>query len=413
MAPDTIANLFTPVAIEDAPDSRILPSGEPFLSILTRTQGRRSHTLAEVLTCIAAQTDTDFEVLIIGHCLDGAARAEVQDAITDSPSWLRNKIQLILVEDGNRTRPLNAGFAAARGQYVAVLDDDDVVFAHWVETFRKLATAEPSRLLRSVSAQQIVNTVTVQGMQGLRAEDLLDMRYPSKFNFFDHLIVNRSPPVSLAFPRQTIEAHRLTFDETLTTTEDWDFTMRVACISGVAESAEVTSIYRCWDKGESSRSVHDIDEWQANHYRIWDNWNDAPFTLPPGTLRPLIRILEEHAAFGAELRRLRHFGLNDAVAASLSSIDAQAPESATMRELAQILDSTCWRITGPLRWLTVLLGSRPALRLADLHLVDAEQAALHVRQLRESTSWVITTPVRALRRLLGYPRRGGRRRRPG
>ena len=36
----------------------------PFLSIITRTQGRRPHTLTEVLVCLTAQTDTDFELLL-------------------------------------------------------------------------------------------------------------------------------------------------------------------------------------------------------------------------------------------------------------------------------------------------------------------------------------------------------------
>ncbi|HVF19852.1 MAG TPA: hypothetical protein VNA14_06385, partial [Mycobacteriales bacterium] len=38
-------------------------AGRPFLSVLTRTQGRRPETLRELLLCLAAQTSDDFELL--------------------------------------------------------------------------------------------------------------------------------------------------------------------------------------------------------------------------------------------------------------------------------------------------------------------------------------------------------------
>ena len=407
MSPGSVATLLAPQAIQGQSGIFASSTGRPFLSIVTRTQGRRPHTLTEVLNCLAAQTDTDFEILIIGHRLNDATRVVVEDAISDSPLWLRNKIQLIPVAEGNRTRPLNVGFAAARGDYIAVLDDDEAVFAHWVETFRKLAQAIPGRVLRSVSAQQVVNTVTVRGEQGLRAEDSPNMPFPAKFNFFDHMVSNRSPPLSLAFPRQAIDMHALTFDETLTTTEDWDFTMRIASVVGVAEATEITSIYRFWDKGESSRTLHDSAEWLANHHRIWDKWNAAPFTLPPGRVRQLITLLEEHAAFSAELRRLRHVGLDSAVAAALTSPDPQVLLHGARRELAQIFDSTSWRLTAPLRRLMVLFGSAPPRGVADMHVLDAEQAEALVWQLRQSTSWRITAPVRAFKRWISRLRRGG------
>ncbi len=397
MSPDPVTTLIAPYARQARMGVINHSAGTPFLSIVTRTQGRRPHTLTEVLNCLAAQTDTDFEILIIGHRLDDANRIVVETAISDTPLWFRNKIQLIPVAEGNRTRPLNVGFAAARGDYIAVLDDDEAVFAHWVETFRALARATPGRVLRSVSAQQVVNTVTVLGEHGLRAEDAPNMPFPAKFNFFDHLLINRSPPLSLAFPRHVIDMHALTFDETLTTTEDWDFTMRVASVAGVAEAAEITSIYRFWDQGESSRTLHDSAEWVANHHRIWNKWNAAPLTLPPGSVRQLIGILEEHAAYSAELRRLRHAGVDSPVAAVVTSPEPRVLLHGARRELEQIFDSTSWRITAPLRHLKVLLGSAPPRDPADIHGLEAEDAEAWVWQLRQSTSWRITAPMRAFK----------------
>jgi hypothetical protein len=397
MSPDSISTALAPNVSPNGPDIGTPSVATPFLSIITRTQGRRPHTLSEVLTCLAAQTDTDFEILIIGHRLDAVTRLVVEEVISDAPAWLRSKIKLILVSEGTRTRPLNAGLAAAQGRYIAVLDDDDAVFAHWVETFHKLARATPGRVLRSVSAQQVVDTVNVAGEQGLRAQGAVNMPYPAKFNFFDHMIENRSPPLSLAFPREVIDANELRFDETLTTTEDWDFTMRLACLVGVTEAPNITSIYRFWDKGESSRTLHDNAEWQANHYRIWDKWNASSFALPPGGVRQLIKLLEEHAAFSAELRRLRHVGLDDAVAAALVTPEPKVVLYGARYELQEIFRSTSWRLTAPLRWIMVLFGAPRPPALAEVELLDAEQAEAYVWQLRQSTSWRITAPIRAVK----------------
>ena len=39
----------------------------PFLSVITRTQGKRPEMLRETLLSLVGQTDEDFEVLLIGH----------------------------------------------------------------------------------------------------------------------------------------------------------------------------------------------------------------------------------------------------------------------------------------------------------------------------------------------------------
>ena len=50
------------------------------------------------------------------------------------------------------------------------------------------------------------------------------------------------------------------FDETLTTTEDWDYLMRVAAVVGVASTSEISSVYRWWPSNES----HVPRTWRTN-----------------------------------------------------------------------------------------------------------------------------------------------------
>lgn len=373
----------------------------PFLTIITRTQGRRPHTLVEVLTCLAAQSDTDFEVLLLAHRLDADEQDLVLGLVDDCPLWLRSRVHFIAVEQGTRTRPLQVGFAAARGAYVAVLDDDDIVFAHWVESFRDLSRRQPGRVLRGNTALQIVDTVAVQGVIGLRAEAAPELRYPKTFNFFEHVLENRSPPMTLAFPRQLIAFEGIRFDETLTTTEDWDFFMRCAAVAGVADGAGITSVYRWWNKGESSRTVHRKSEWEENHHRIWKNWDEACFRLPPGGMRELVNILQEHAAYGAELRRQQLQGAKLELDPALLHCDPEQRLTVAKLQLSKILDSTCWRLTGPLRRIGYLVSGGRQIDAAGLQCATAEQAEALVCQLYQSRSWRITVPVRLLKRLLG------------
>jgi SAM-dependent methyltransferase len=275
----------TPFAEAYAPERR------PFLTALVRTQGRRLHTLRETLVCLHGQTDRDIEIIVIGHRLEGDVLKGVERVIDDQPEDMRECTQLIRVNDGNRTRPLNVGFAAARGRYIAILDDDDIPLAHWVETFRAMDRRASGRLLRTACVRQDVQSVVVQGRAGLRAEGAPERCYPATFNPLEHLRSNLSPPICLAFPRGAYHDLGLHFDETLTTTEDWDYVMRVALLLGTESSPEVTGVYRWWVKGESSRTEHDQAEWDRNHQAILRSMDSRPLLLPQGITSQLRELL--------------------------------------------------------------------------------------------------------------------------
>jgi glycosyltransferase involved in cell wall biosynthesis len=269
----------------------IRPDTRPFITAVVRTQGRRLHTLVEVLTCLAGQTDTDFEIVVVGHKLDPATVKSVERVIDDTPEWLRKKIRLIRVDDGGRSRPLNIGFAEARGSYIAILDDDDIPFGNWVEEYRKLDACTPGRVLRCACVRQDVRSVEINNQMGLRAEGSPERVYPSEYDFIDHLVENKSPPVTLAFPRGAFHDLGLRFDETLDTTEDWDFLLRVSAYCGVASSPEIAGVYRWWINDESSRSVHSPEEWRAHYETILRKQDASYFIVPKGGLAAIRRLV--------------------------------------------------------------------------------------------------------------------------
>ena len=347
----------------------------PFLSIVIRTQGRRIHTLTELMAALCGQSSTDFEVIVVGHRLEKESHINIEKVIEDCPTWFRQKVRLILVYDGERTRPLNAGFENANGTYIGIMDDDDLPMAHWVETYQNLASRYPDRVLRATVVMQRVSTIEVNGSRGLRAEGTMEKVFPSDFDLFEHLIDNKSPNNGIAFPRGLFHDLRMRFDESLTTSEDWDFIVRAVAIVGIGTSPSITAIYRWWINEESSQTVHTQAEWKSNYGAITRKHDQLFFLLPKGyigRLRSMVRELHN-----------RYSPLDDS---------HQKNEKYLKEQLLCHFLSSSWKVTAPLRIVPRLLG-RKRLKF-DIKETDPSILKLKIKKLRRTLSWKISRPLR-------------------
>ncbi|RCW80154.1 methyltransferase domain-containing protein [Phyllobacterium bourgognense] len=362
-------------------------TSRPFLTIVTRTQGNRIHCLTEYFTCLAAQTCRDFEVIIVGHKLSIEQQIAVERIIEDLPIWLREKTRLIRVYKGNRTHPLNVGFENAHGRYIAIQDDDDIPLGNWVEEFEKISKKHDGCLLRCVSVLQTVKTVTIGRRVGIRAISSFQKIFPSSFDFIDHLKQNQSPNNTLAFPRGVFHELNMRFDEELTTTEDWDYILRVAAVVGVGSNPVVTGIYQWFDL-TNSKSEHAEHEWRVNHLRIEQKLDTGPLLMPSGSLRRILRLIDERDS-------LKH-----GIAAHPSlSFDHDITRQ-NVREIYAIMNSTSWKVTKPLRMSQRLLGRGAGLKFTDCLNFSSEQLEEAIRQLRNSTSWRLTRTLRRIGQIL-------------
>jgi glycosyltransferase involved in cell wall biosynthesis len=269
----------------------------PFLTVITRTQGRRIQCLSEVLDCLSLQTVRDFELVLACHRIDAEARERVEAVVAAAPAWLRERVTLLRVERPGRSSPLNDALDVAAGRYAVVLDDDDTVFPDWVETFARLEQGTPGAVLRAVAVRQDTAWVEVDSRgetlgcpvgTGAAAAD-----WPARFRLVDHLHANYSPCMTVAFPRGFFADLGQRYDESLDVTEDWHFLVRAAALVGVASSPRVTSVYRWWVETHSSREAHDETVWTAGRAAVLSYLDRGLTLLPAGEVWRLDEIHQE------------------------------------------------------------------------------------------------------------------------
>jgi hypothetical protein len=325
-----LARLLAPVRhYLSKPDS----AKGPFLTVLLRTQGKRIEPLKDALLCLCAQTDQDFEVVVIAHDATPPNAVLVRGALASLQPDFARRVSLVEVAGGTRAKPLNAGLDAANGQYIAVFDDDDLVFANWIEEFHLAAANANGRLLRAlVSNQSVTPEVWPGGASGFRTSSLPRVEFPSYFSAAEHLLVNASPFMTWAFPRSLFRTFGVRFDEELTVCEDWDVILRGSLLCGVKELAASTSIYRRWQDGESSYTSHSSAAWTESERRVIDRMNESVLLLPQGSV-PRLR----HLALAGDAWQKYHYIFNgNTLRQPLQSLwDLATPAGRLMRRVVR------------------------------------------------------------------------------
>ena len=156
--------------------------------------------MAETLESLAAQTHPNAETLLIVHGDDTMLEAVKSNLHRGAqPAQLR----LLNVQGGCEGRPLNLGIDHAVGDYVCMLDDDDLASADWLAAFARGIAASPGKIIRAVTNCQ--GWTTEGGTEPLRAITEIEQPFAAEFDFLAHLHHNETPNCSLAFPRVAVQ----------------------------------------------------------------------------------------------------------------------------------------------------------------------------------------------------------------
>jgi glycosyltransferase involved in cell wall biosynthesis len=196
-------------------------TGAPRVSVVIPTYNAARH-LAATLASVGAQTYVDYEVIV---CDDGS----IDDTPAVAAATLRSlgvaRWRVVNVDRRGAAGSRNAGIAAATGELVAFLDDDDL----WT----------PDKLARSVAA------IDAERLDLLcHSERWRDEHGAERVRHYSPLFDRSVPPVvslmrNNPFSTSAVVVRRARlvdagpFDETLPSAEDYDLWIRLALLPGI------------------------------------------------------------------------------------------------------------------------------------------------------------------------------------
>ncbi len=385
-APDRLS----PQPAPEGAQAEAVAIGCPFLSVLIRTDGTRPSMLAEALTCLAAQSFEDLEVIVLVHGGDPGALESSGAVVNSFEEGFASRVRVEKVSGGqvgagNEAEALNAGLALARGRYVAFLDDDDLVTADWAERFAEGAGRAPGKLVRSVCfARHVRRRAPEEGAMGASAVTLTKplKEFGERFGVISNLATDATPISSIAVSRSLVSEMHLRFDEQLPSCTAWDFVVRAALVVGVEDTGHVTSIQLRWDDAGTTSTATPPRAREGEHLRMLAGLDSAPLLLPPGSATEVAllvgndglkraheahrvevdRALDEVRAALAAAQETLHLEVERLHAESdrtgelalrVAQLEHRAQEAEQVRD--ELLASEFWRLTAPLRALVTLV----------------------------------------------------------
>lgn len=203
----------------------------PRISVVVRTRNR-PRLLAEALDSLAQGEYRRAEVVLVN---DGGEPPAVPDGYPLAVN------RLDLAENRGRAAAAEAGVAAATGDYVAFLDDDDLAAPEHLATLAGLVSAAGVRVAYTDAAVAIYDLDDRDGGGWVCRE----RRLPYSRDFDpDVLLVDNYIPFNTLLIERALFAEAGPFDSSLPFFEDWDFLIRLSAITPFHHLARVTCEYR-------------------------------------------------------------------------------------------------------------------------------------------------------------------------
>lgn len=194
----------------------------PLVSIVIRTCGRPA-TLRSTLQSLQHQTYHNFEVIVVE---DGPP---VSQKMVENEFPTLNLRYVATQKKVGRSKAGNTGLAAAKGDYLNFLDDDDYFYPDHIELLLSQALAHPNAdLITAASMAMEVDVLSREPYQ-LKVHAL----YPMRFERLDNFLLCQScrmPIQSILFKRWLFEQHG-GLNEALEGDEDWSMWLKYFAVA--------------------------------------------------------------------------------------------------------------------------------------------------------------------------------------
>ncbi len=285
----------------------------PLVSIIIRSMDRSTLTVA--LDSVACQTYKNIEVVVVNA--KGSAHKDISEFCGHFPlRFIHSDLPL------DRSKAANTGLKAAAGEYLIFLDDDDWFLPHHVVKL-KAAFDNHQAIIAVYSAVQCVNE---------SGEEI--SRYAEDFDPTQLRIENFIPIHAVLFRRRAFD-DGARFDEALDVCEDWDFWLQLleqGTFQFIPEVGACYSIRKGKGSGVRENGAH-TRQVMTTIYKKWiPRWCDE--------------------TLWAVLEYARHKHLLHARDIEIIKLNQIITERNQL--IYDLLNSTSWRITKPVRMIRSL-----------------------------------------------------------
>ena len=230
----------------------------PLISVIIPVYNGEKY-ISETLESVIAQTEKNWEIIAINDGSTDNSQTILENYLKKIPGSL----QVISVENGGVSRARNIGVSAARGIYIAFLDQDDL----WA----------PEKLQRQIYifftnkslGITFTNESIIDQQGSIIREKALKFDKKNRGNIFDHLIFDNFIPISSVILEKKLFMAIGGFDPQFSLAEDYDFLLKVTQKVPVDFIDEPLLLYR--EHGESS-TFQKIDRITAESFTILRSW---------------------------------------------------------------------------------------------------------------------------------------------
>ena len=209
------------------PAQNVTPGDVPSFSIVIAAY-EVADVIGEAIESALAQTAPPLEIVV---CDDGST-----DDLEGALAPYRDRIALVRKENGGEASAKNAAARAASGDFVAILDADDVYFPERLEALGELAAARPDL--------DILTTDAYLELDGVRRRRVYEGGWTFEIEDQRRAILQRNFVFGLAAVRRERLLAAGGFDESIRWTTDWDCWARLILAGAAAGAvAEPLALY--------------------------------------------------------------------------------------------------------------------------------------------------------------------------